>query len=741
VAEPRGTRDEQARRAAFMESLVAASTDAITVVDAAGRARYSSPTAERLFGFEQGWAQGTSAFDVVHPDDLEEVARSFAEVLAHPNDVVIRQFRISTATGSWRTVEARATNRLDDPDVQGVIITTRDVTDRAAAEVALRESEERYRRLVEHSPQAITVQQDGRFVYLNPAAVRLLGAESEAELLGRPVVDVVHPDDVAGMEPGSTASGDDGVAPTMRERRIVRRDGDVLEVELVSVPVTFGGQAATQVMARDVTDRRRAERVLAHHALHDHLTGLPNRALFLDRLAQALVRCGRSGAFVAVLHVDLDRFKLVVDELGHESGDRVLQAVAARLRNVVRPSDTVARFAGDEFVVVCDDVQGPAEATRIANRILEVLAVPVDDDEELSLGASIGVALARGDEVTAEALVRNADTAMHRAKELGRGRIELFDEAMRSRAVDRLRQERLLARAVAEGRLSLHYQPVVRLPELEISGVEALVRWDHPDRGQVLPGDFVPLAEESGLIVEVGSWVLGEGCRQAARWARSIGPARGLEVAVNLSAKQLAEPFFVKEVAGLLHDERAVSLWLEITETLLLEDPIVTASLLTELRGLGVKLAIDDFGTGYSSLAYLRRFPVDCLKIDQSFVSGLDGDGDSRPIAAAIVEMAHALGLRVVAEGVETPTQLEALVELGCDAAQGFLFAPPHPPPHLQAHHGENGGGIPTRASTHSVRTDVQHLNVLVQRSPEPHRPPTCGLRQSRILCTNAFTP
>ena len=696
-AEPRGTPDGDAHRAAFMESLIASSTDAITVVDAAGRSVYSSPTAERLFGFEQGWAQGTSAFDVVHPDDLEEVARAFAEVLAHPEEVVVRQFRISTTTGEWRTVEARATNRLEDPDVGGVVITTRDVTDRAQAEAALRESEDRYQRLVEHSPQAIAVLQDGVFVYLNPAAVRLLGAETDAELLGRPVVDVVHPDDVAALSALGEEPLDAVTAPTVRERRIVRRDGDVLDVELVGVPITFRGTAALQVMARDVTDRRRAERVLAHHALHDHLTGLPNRALLLDRLTQALVRTARGGAFVAVLYLDLDRFKLVVDELGHEAGDRVLRAVAARLRHVVRPSDTVARFAGDEFVVVCDDVQGPAEATRISNRILEVLSLPVDDHEELVVAASIGVALARGDEIPAEALVRNADTAMHRAKELGRGRIELFDEAMRSRLVNRLRQERLLTRAVADGQLSLHYQPVVRLPEVEISGVEALVRWNHPDRGLVLPGDFVPLAEESGLIVEVGSWVLAEGCRQAARWAGSGGPIRGLEVAVNLSAKQLAEPYFVKEVASLLHEHgiggrRSFSLWLEITETLLLEDPIVTASLLTELRGLGVRLAIDDFGTGYSSLAYLRRFPVDCLKIDRSFVSGLDDDGDSRPIAAAIVDMAHALGLRVVAEGVETSTQLEALIDLGCDAAQGFLFAPALPARQLEALLAENGG-------------------------------------------------
>jgi diguanylate cyclase (GGDEF)-like protein/PAS domain S-box-containing protein len=697
VAEPRGTPDEEARRAAFMEALVESTTEGITVVDAAGRAVYSSPTAAQLFGYDRGFGSGRNAFDVVHPDDLDEVTKAFGEVVSQPGASVFRSFRIRAAGSEWRTVEARATNRLADPDVEGVVVITRDVTDRARAEAALRESEERYRRLVEHSPQAITVQQDGVFVYLNPAAVRLLGAESEEELLGRPVVDVVHPDDAPAVEGAGLTIDVDVVVPTVRERRIVRRDGDVLDVELVGVPITFRGAPALQVMTRDITDRRRAERVLAHHALHDHLTGLPNRALLLDRLAQALVRAGRGSGVVAVLYLDLDRFKLVVDELGHEAGDRVLRAVAARLRNVVRPSDTVARFAGDEFVVVCDDVQGPAEATRIANRIVEVLGLPVDDNEEVSLAASIGVALARGDEVSAEALVRNADTAMHRAKELGRGRIELFDEAMRSRMVNRLRQERLLARAVADGQLSLHYQPVVRLPELEISGVEALVRWDHPDRGMVLPGDFVPMAEDSGLIVEVGSWVLAEGCRQAARWAGSVGPTRGLEVAINLSAKQLAEPFFVKEVATLLHEHgiggrRAFSLWLEITETLLLEDPIVTASLLTELRGLGVKLAIDDFGTGYSSLAYLRRFPVDCLKIDRSFVCGLDGDGDSRPIAAAIIDMAHALGLRVVAEGVETSAQLEALVELGCDAAQGFLFAPALPARQLEALLGENGG-------------------------------------------------
>jgi diguanylate cyclase (GGDEF)-like protein/PAS domain S-box-containing protein len=680
-----------------MESLVASSTDAITVVDESGNATYSSPTAERLYGYGSEWEGSRNAFDAVHPDDLDDVLEAFSMVLSDPGVVVSRQFRIRTAGGEWLTVVARATNRLEDSDVGGIVITTRDVTDRARAEAALRESEERYRRLVEHSPQPIVVQQEGVFAYLNPAAVRLLGAESETELLGRQVTDVVHPEDIGAVEQPVEQGSEIGAESSVRERRIVRRDGDVLDVELVSVPIVYEGAPAIQTMARDVTDRRRAERALAHQALHDHLTGLPNRALLLDRLTQALVRSGRRKGLVAVLIVDLDRFTLVNDELGHEGGDGVLRAVAARLRSVLRPADTVARFGGDEFVVVCDEVQGPAEATRVANRITEVLAVPVDDgDDSLVMTVSIGVALSPGDDVTAEALVRNADTAMHRAKELGGGRIELYDEGMRSRLVNRLREERLLARSVADGQLTLHYQPVVLLPELEVTGVEALVRWHHPERGLVLPGDFIPLAEESGLIVELGAWVLTEGARQAERWAYSTGAERGLEVAVNLSARQLAEPYFVKAVEALLHQHevagRPVTMWLEITETLLLEDPLLTASLLTELRGLGVRLSIDDFGTGYSSLAYLRRFPVDCLKIDRSFVCGLDADRDSRPIAAAIVEMAHALGLRVVAEGVETPGQLEALIDLGCDAAQGFLFAPALPVPQLEGLLDRNGG-------------------------------------------------
>jgi diguanylate cyclase (GGDEF)-like protein/PAS domain S-box-containing protein len=671
---------------AWLQALVEASTDSITVLDVEGRPVYWTPAAAETFGYAEDQEVGLS-FDFVHPDDLDRVSAAFLQVITSPEDPVSCRFRMRRGDGSWGWVETMSRNRLSDPDVQGIVINTRDISERVEAEEALRESEERYRRLVERSPDLIAVHQDGVVAYVNPAGARMLGASSPDDLLGRSAFDFVHPEDHPMLQ-SRMAAVRSGEEAGLSEIRMVRVDGGVIDVEAVTVPVTFGGGRASQVMARDITDRKRAERALAHQALHDHLTGLPNRVLLHDRLSLALARCARSGCHVAVVFLDLDRFKVVNDSLGHEAGDRVLRAVSARITNVLRPADTLARFGGDEFVVVCDDIAGPAEATRIARRILDALGDPVDEaDGGVHVGASIGVSLASGEGATAEDLVRDADAAMYRAKERGRGRIELFDEGMRSRLVTRLAEERRLRVAVAHEELDLHYQPVVALPGLEVVGVEGLVRWRHPERGVVAPAEFIPLAEESGLITDLGHWVLEEGCRQAGGWVRELGPDRQLEVALNLSTRQLSEQGLAKRVEALLDRHGltpgGVALCLEITESFLLEDPVATGTVLDELRGLGVRLAIDDFGTGYSSLSYLRRFPLDALKIDRTFVSGLGVDSDSRAIASAIVEMAHALGLHVVAEGVEEEVQLEVLVELGCDRAQGFLFSHPVPAPQL----------------------------------------------------------
>jgi diguanylate cyclase (GGDEF)-like protein/PAS domain S-box-containing protein len=678
---------DPARSSEWYAALVRNSADIITVLDADARTIYTSPAAAEMLGYEEGSRLGQSPFELIHPDDRAGVAEAFGNLVRDPTNAARVEFRLRHADGSWRCLSAVGSNHLGDPDVAGIVINAADVTEEAEAKAALQESEERYRLLVERCPDLIAVHQEGLVSYVNPAGARMLGAHSPEEMIGRRAHDLVHPDDHPLLD-ARMAVIRAGEEAGLSEIRMVRLDGGVVDVEAVTVPVTYRGGRASQVMARDITDRKRAERALAHQALHDHLTGLPNRVLLQDRLSLALARCVRTECHVAVVFLDLDRFKVVNDSLGHEAGDRVLRAVSARITNVLRPADTLARFGGDEFVVVCDDIAGPAEATRIARRILDALADPVDEaDGGVHVGASIGVALARGDGATAEGLVRDADAAMYRAKERGRGRIELFDEGMRSRLVTRLAEERRLRVAVANEELDLHYQPVVALPGREVVGVEGLVRWRHPERGVVAPAEFIPLAEESGLITDLGHWVLEEGCRQAGGWARELSRERPLEVALNLSTRQLSEPGLAKRVEALLDRHRlhpaGVALCLEITESFLLEDPVATGTVLDELRSLGVRLSIDDFGTGYSSLAYLRRFPLDALKIDRAFVSGLGVDPDSRAITSAIIELAHALGLEVVAEGVEEEVQLEVLVGLGCDRAQGFLFSHPVPAPDL----------------------------------------------------------
>ena len=675
------------RSSEWYAALVRNSADIITVLDAEARTLYTSPAAAELLGYEENSRVGQSPLELIHPDDVAQVAEAFTNLVQDPGNAARVEFRLRHADGSWRCLSAVGANHLGDPEVGGIVINASDVTQEAETKAALKESEERYRLLVERCPELIAVHQGGFVTYVNPAGATMLGAGSGEELIGRRAHDFVHPDDHPLLDARMAAIhvGDEA---GLTEMRLVRVDGGVLDVEAVTVPVTFRGGRASQVMARDISDRKRAERALAHQALHDHLTGLPNRVLLHDRLSLALARCARSNCHLAVVFLDLDRFKVVNDSLGHEGGDRVLRAVSARITNVLRPADTLARFGGDEFVVVCDDIAGPAEATRIARRVLDALEDPVDEAEGgVHVGASIGVSLAQGGDATAEGLVRDADAAMYRAKERGRGRIELFDEGMRSRLVTRLAEERRLRAAVAQEELDLHFQPVVALPGQEVVGVEGLVRWRHPERGVVAPAEFIPLAEESGLITDLGHWVLEEGCRQAGGWARELGPERPLEVALNLSTRQLSEQGLAKRVEVLLdrHGLRpgGVALCLEITESFLLEDPVATGTVLDELRSLGVRLSIDDFGTGYSSLAYLRRFPLDALKIDRAFVSGLGVDPDSRAITSAIIELAHALGLDVVAEGVEQETQLEVLVELGCDRAQGYLFSRPVPAPEL----------------------------------------------------------
>jgi len=440
------------------------------------------------------------------------------------------------------------------------------------------------------------------------------------------------------------------------------------------------GQVDARLLARAINyavERKRVEVELAHQALHDALTGLPNRALFLDRLAQAMTRLGRNESALAVLFCDLDRFKVVNDSLGHTAGDQLLVAVARRLEGVLRAGDTAARFGGDEFVILCEDISGAREAFAVAERVSAALAAPfVLGEDEAFVRTSIGIAMAVEAGAPPEALLRDADAAMYRAKERGGGVYEVFDDDMRARAVRRLDTENQLHRALERGEFRLHYQPQVALTTGSVSGVEALVRWQHPERGLVAPVEFIAAAEETGLILELGEWVFGEAFEQAARWAAL--PDRGAPVAmsVNLSARQCAHPELVDVVRTCLRESGAdpAAIRLEITETAVMADLEASVVVLDELRALGVTLAIDDFGTGWSSLRALQRFPVDEVKIDKSFVDGVARDPQEAAIVAAVISLSHALGLSTVAEGVESVAQVDRLRALGCDVAQGYYF-------------------------------------------------------------------
>jgi diguanylate cyclase (GGDEF)-like protein/PAS domain S-box-containing protein len=429
-------------------------------------------------------------------------------------------------------------------------------------------------------------------------------------------------------------------------------------------------------------DRNIVEAEVRHRALHDPLTGLPNRALALDRLEGALARRRRDGRAVAVLLADLDQFKLVNDSLGHAAGDDLLVALAPRLHDAVRPSDTVARLGGDEFLVVCEQLDGPHEAIRVAERVAQAINQPIVlSSSEHFVTASIGIAVAESADAVPEDLLRDADAAMYRAKERGRGRFELFDDLLRKRVLLRLRTESELRRGIAKDELRVVYQPVVELAGGTVTALEALVRWQHPQRGLLDPVDFIPVAEDSGLIAALGDWVLTAACRDGAEWQRRFPRPEPLLVCVNASPRQLANAAFPARVADVMgrHGLAPGSLALEITESVLMEEAHAPVTVLASLREYGLRLMLDDFGTGYSSLGYLKRFPLDVLKIDRSFIAGLGRDEEDSAIVAAIVQMARTLGLTVVAEGVERPEQLERLRELDCDRVQGRLIAEPMP--------------------------------------------------------------
>jgi diguanylate cyclase (GGDEF)-like protein/PAS domain S-box-containing protein len=795
-----------------LQALVSSVSDAICVIADDGSVLYSSPVADAMFD-DTGDGDPESVFAAIDPDDLPRSLELWEQTRATPGVFQPSQVRIRRRDGSSVDAEVIANNLLDDPSVQGIVVTIRDVTERKRAEEALRdsearlrESEARYRGIVDDQIELVCrYRADTSITFVNQAFADFYG-RTRRELIGSLLTEL-HPlqarDEIVGRVGAFTAENDlqtyddwelgaDGGRRCYRwiDRAFLDEYGALLEIQSVGHDVTDERRAAvltanqadileqvargvplddtlnaiassveqhfsrlscavfvpdakgalrlaasptvardessaqsldptwtTPILAADgrttlgcvvayprddtepteeqrsifslvahlasiAIERKAFEHRLAHESMHDPLTGLPNRLLFIDRLGLSLARGQRTESQVGVLFLDLDRFKNINDSLGHDAGDELLQSVAARLESVVRPGDTVARFGGDEFTILCEDLAGDSpreQATEVAQRVVAAMAQPfVVRGGETYVGASVGIALSGTGDETADALLRDADAAMYHAKDAGRGRIEVFDDAMRARAMARHATENALHRAIERNELRLFFQPIVRLDDARCVGAEALVRWQHPDRGLVPPSEFVPLAEESGLVIPLGAWVLEQAAAHAARWQIEQPE---FCVSVNLSARQLGQSDLAEHVTDVIARTGVTpsSLCFEITETALMNDADAVMNLIDDLRALGVRFAIDDFGTGYSSLGYLKRFSVDTVKIDRAFIDGLADDADDRAIVSAVIQLSHALGLRVVAEGVETETQLTELVALGCDDAQGYFFAPPQP--------------------------------------------------------------
>ena len=650
---------------------------------------YDSPQIDAMLGYPQDKHLDDPDYwmKIIHPDDRERVEAEERHAGTR-GESFSQEYRVVAADGRVVWVRDDAVIVRDGADealyLQGFIF---DITERKEAEERLQDAEARYRALVEQVPVVIytqDIEHDGAISYISPRIEEIMGYSPQEYVRDPDLwVETTHPEDrerVLAEDRRVQETGDSfGI-----ECRKVTRDGRVIWVrdEAVLVRTPEGKPLYWQGIFMDITERKVLEEQLEYQALHDSLTGLPNRALFMDRLEHAVVRARRRAAKLAVLFMDLDDFKVINDSLGHEAGDRLLVAVAERLRACLRPEDTAARLGGDEFTILLEDLTGVGGAVRAVERITEALQTAfVLGRREVFITASFGIALWEEVGQRPADLLRNADQAMYRAKHAGKARYDVFEEVMNARALERLELENDLRRALERRELALHYQPVVTLDTGKVMGFEALVRWNRPEHGLLTAEEFAPLAEDTGLIVPMGRWVIQEACRQAREWRQRYPGVQPPTVFVNLSAKQLQDADLAHTVARTTRqtglDPR--SLELEITEGTAMGDAAATAAVLEELKALGVRVAIDDFGTGYSSLSYLERFPVDTLKIDHSFVANLGRSSGPTVLVKAMIDLAHTLGLKVIAEGVETGEQLQRVRELGCDMAQGFHLARPLP--------------------------------------------------------------
>ena len=684
-------RDAEARYRTLVENIPAVTY--IQNLDHTGNPAYISPQLKNVLGYEPAEAISDPYHRVstIHPEDRERVLAEDrrTDETGEPFGMEYRQIHRDGRT-VWVQDEA-VVIRDEMGDAKYWLGVQLDITERKEAEDRLRDSREKYRSVVESVREVIfRTDSDGRYTFLNPAWTEVTGFSIE-ESLGKSYLEFVHPDDLERSTRDFDAMGNHGEGYLKYESRFVTKSGGLKWIE-VSFREYFneeGDFVGASGILNDVTERKALEEELEYRAYHDSLTGLPNRMMFNDRVNHALDRSLRQRFMVAVLFLDLDNFKVVNDSLGHEMGDRLLAEAAERLRVCLRPEDTICRLGGDEFAILLEE-SNLAGATWVAQRIADALREPfrISAQQEIFVTTSVGIAL--GDAASggsphdiSKELIRKADMAMYRAKSSGKARYAVFDSDMDEKAAARLSLENELRRAAEMEEFQVYYQPMVSISTGEVVGFEALLRWEHPERGLLLPDSFISLAEETGLIVPIGRWVLQEACRQAREWGEARDPSglRSPTLSVNLSGLQFHYPGLAREVSYVL-DQSALepdALMLEITESVAMEDAEPAMQSLWKLKSLGVKLAIDDFGTGYSSLSYLRSFPVDRLKIDRSFVEALGHSPGDNTIVAGMIGLSQGLGIEVVAEGVETDEQLRQLRRLGCDIVQGNKFWKPLP--------------------------------------------------------------
>lgn len=545
------------------------------------------------------------------------------------------------------------------------------------------ESEQRYRILAENSPVGIwQVSADGRTLYMNPVMCTMIEADGVEDLADDAQEEFIAPDSVPAIEK-ERKNWLKGKSSSLESQILGRQSGDARDVVISGAPLTStAGEVLGLLMTVvDITERKKVEETIRHMARHDALTSLPNRIMFQDRLQQALVNAERVGRIVAILYLDLDHFKDINDTLGHPIGDLLLQRVSDRLVACARDSDTVARLGGDEFAIIASNLNQVDDVTVLARRIIDALGQPFDlEGQKVHTATSIGVTLYPADNHDPDQLLKNADMALYRAKDSGRGRYQFYDAAMDTEVQIRKEMEHDLRLGIERSEFKLLYQPQVDLSNGKVIGAEALIRWHNPERGLVMPNDFIPLAESTGLINPLSEWILLTACSQAKAWQLSGLPP--IRVAVNLSAVQFKTTNLASIVTRALMQAELAPQWLdlEITESVMMGDIDRVIPLMTSLRELGIKLSVDDFGTGFSSLTYLKQFPVEKLKIDQSFVRNIVTDADDAAIAKTIVRLGQSLGIKVIAEGVETVEQLSYLRHMDCDEAQGYYFAKPIPP-------------------------------------------------------------